>query len=124
MLLHMALILVLGLTLRVAPRTTAAGERTATVGIALKQHDGDREFFTTGADSGDAAATAASNTLSRDELFSDQTPADPSDVLPSASNVIGPGALAEGGVGDAGQATQGPRGSSADGPARHKAVPG
>jgi hypothetical protein len=85
------------------------------VGIALKQHDGDREFFTTGTDSGDSAAAAASNTLDREELFSGQTPADPGDVLPSASNVIGPGALGEGGVGDAGQATQGPRGSSATG---------
>ena len=44
-LLHMALILVLGLTLRMGPPQGAAAERTAEVGIVLKRQDGDKQHF-------------------------------------------------------------------------------
>lgn len=110
LLLHLALILSLGWTLRWGDSLRATGGRTATVGIALKHHDGQREYFTSEADADSQPATAGAESLSRDQLLADQTPGDPSNVLPQTPNVIGPGALGRRGVGDAARATEGPRG--------------
>lgn len=97
--LHLVLILVLGLTLRLTPPRGTAAERTAEVGIVLKQQSGDEQLYIgqedIGQESSEAAADAAAQLA---ELFSDTPPTDPSDVLPSSLAVIGPGALPEGGL--------------------------
>ena len=112
LLLHAVLIVVLGLTLRLAPPQGAMAERTAEVGIVLKHSEGPSEYFehedeAGGADSPAAAANAAPAPA---ELFAEQPPAGAADALPSPLAVIGPGVLEQGGVGTAVGADQGPRG--------------
>ncbi len=111
-LLHVVVLLVLGMTLRMAPRQGASGERTADVGIVLKQQDADGESYQGDPAASEAAAStpsAAAGTSSLQEMLNDTPPVDPSDVLPKARGVIGAGALENGGVAGAGQATEGPR---------------
>ncbi len=114
--LHMAILLALGLMLRIAPRQGAATERTAEVGIVLKHQDGDGEAFQGQPGTAEAtAANRAADTTSLEELLSDQPPVDPSNVLPKARGIIGAGALADGGVAGAGDAASGPRGRTGPG---------
>ncbi|NLE37813.1 MAG: hypothetical protein GX621_07295 [Pirellulaceae bacterium] len=120
--LHVGLIVAFGLVLRSMPVTGAAGERTAEVGIALKQQDGEKEFFVSQDEAGraDASRPDAPAAVSRDQLFSDTTPGDPSEALPKAPPVMGLGAPGEEGVGDAAAATTGStaRGTADKGKAR------
>jgi len=113
--LHMLLLIILGLTLRMAPRQGASAERTAEVGIALKRQDGDREHFESQDNSGEGtnvtAASAAGAGL--EQLLNDTAEVDPTSVLPSIEGVIGAGP--EGGVPNAGEATAGPRGRTGPG---------
>src|SRR3990172_53236 len=51
-LLHLVLLLVLGLTFRLAPRPGVTAERRAEVGMPPKRQDGDRDESQTGADAG------------------------------------------------------------------------
>jgi hypothetical protein len=102
----LGLILVVVVPLSSAPRRGAVAERTADVGIVLKHQQGDdRPYFQNGDGGGSeqaaAATTAASDPGGRDALLGDQPPTDPSTRLPSGLKVIGPGALAGGGVGTA-----------------------
>lgn len=111
--LHLGLILLLGVTFKLAPPRGAAAERTAEVGIVLNHQEGDDQYYqgpegTGGADSVAAAATTGGGL---DQLLSDQPPTDPSSELPSSLAVIGPGALEGKGVGTAIGADTGPRGN-------------
>jgi hypothetical protein len=108
LLLHAGLILILGLTFRLAPRPGISAERTAEVGITLKHQEGDREFYV-GPDEAEASAAATSTgAVGLEETLGNGPPADPTDVLPASPKVIGLGALEGGTVGDAGQAAAGP----------------
>ena len=103
--LHVVLIVILGMTLRLAPPRGAASERTAQVGIVLKHTDGEVEYFESedDADNSDShTATAAED--DRDGMideFADRPPIDPADAVPAPRAVLGPGALADGGIGNA-----------------------
>ena len=112
MALHLTLLVILGLTLRLAPAQGVAPERTAEVGIMLRRTDGGEEYYE-GPDAGGQEASregeAPAEPLS--DIFSDRPPADPSKALPSSLAVIGPGALSGGGVADAFGAATGPRGA-------------
>lgn len=113
--LHAAILLLLGLTFRLAPTPSGATERTADVGIALKRQEGDSEYYETqddraAEDSTASEALTAKQSLS--EFLSDQSPVDPSSSLPEAMNIIGPAAMAEGGVPNAGGLPGGPDGRS------------
>ena len=55
------LIVAFGLTLRSMPVSGAAGERTAEVGIALKQQDGEKEFFVSQDEAGIVMGTIPGN---------------------------------------------------------------
>jgi len=110
--LHLVLFIVLGLTLRLAPRQGAMAERTADVGIVLKHQEGQTEYYEGPAEAGQAApaASAAAPGGSLAELFDDTPPVDPSAALPAAMGIIGPSALREAGAGHAGGALDGPGG--------------
>jgi hypothetical protein len=110
LLLHLGIFAVLAIVLRAAPRQGAVEERTADVGIALKQQEGDREYFISGDEASEAAAeapTAGTTGPTLDELLSDQPPVDPTKALPAPTGVIGPAALEGGGVSSAAGATAG-----------------
>ena len=111
--LHLLLIFALGLTLQLAPTSGASTERATEVGIVLK-HQRNEESYYQGAEdaaTGDASAqSAAAGNIG--ELLSDGPPSDPSRDLPAPLGVIGPGALEEGGVGNAVGATAGPPGDT------------
>ena len=110
--LHVVVLVILGLTLHVAPRQGAMAERTAEVGIVLKHQDGGGEYFEgeEAARTGQhASATSTAHAPSLESLLSDQPPVDPTAALPDAMNTIGP-AVAGGGVGHAGSAGNRPRG--------------
>jgi len=109
---HAGLLVLLGLTLHPETPAGAPGQRTAEVGSALKQQDGQREYFTSEADSGTAQATATSAELSREALLAEHVPGNPGDVLPRAPEALGAAALGREGGGEAGGATQGPRARS------------
>jgi hypothetical protein len=108
-LLHLVLILVLGLVLRLAPSSGAAADRTAEVGIVLRHQRDESRYYEGPEDArqGDAASSAAS-AGNIGELLADGPPTDPSSALPSPLDVIGPGALDQGGVGSAVGAAAGP----------------
>jgi len=112
LLLHLLLLLALGLTLRLAPPRGVAAQRTAEVGIVLKHHDGAESFYESdddiGGDGTGATVVVAPSNL--EQLLNESQPTDPTDVLPSSFAVIGPGALADGGVSTAQGADQSPQG--------------
>ncbi len=120
--LHGVLIVAVGLALRSVPPTGAAPVRSAEVGIALKQQDGQKEFFISEADAGraDSVSPKVAGSVSREQLLSDAALRDPSEVLPSVPKVLGVGTLGVEGVGDATAATSGSsgRGSLGRGKAR------
>jgi hypothetical protein len=123
LILHLVIFLLLGLTLRIAPRPGTATERTAEVGIALKFQEGDREYYQTGADAGGQQAAATESGQSGPELadlLSEKPPVDPSGALPTGINVIGPAPLGGGGVTSASGMTEGhgPRSGSPGGPGK------
>jgi len=123
--LHLALVLALGLTLRLAPPRGTASERTAEVGIVLKQQDGDREFFADQDDfAGNQAAPGSSAPGNLQDLLSEPAPSDPSDELPSAFPVIGAGMPDGSGVPSAGGAGNGGRGVGSGGGLGRKARTG
>lgn len=104
---HAAALVILALFLEPTSPKQAAGERTAEVGIAMKSHDGRREFFETEAsDSASSAEQAAADLAG--PLLSGGPPSDPTEVLPKPVNVLGPGALEGDGAGSAVEATAGP----------------
>lgn len=110
---HLVLFVILAQMFTTAGPRGNLSERTAEVGIVLK-HQGDEGDFFTG-ESGDegqqqTVAENAAMTASLDQALDDVPPSDPTSVLPSAPNVIGPGALAGGGVGTALGSTQAPSG--------------
>ncbi len=109
--LHMIVLIVLGLTFRLAPRPASSGERTAEVGIVLKAEDGERSYYV-GEESGGPEALAAAETTSHvaslADALSDSHAIDPSQVLPRTPNSIGPSALEHGALGHAGKASKGP----------------
>src|SRR4030042_2301193 len=86
MLLHVVLVLLLGLTLRLAPPRGAAAERTAEVGIVLKHQDGGQEFYQGEEDAGggEAGAAAATTAGSVPDLFNGQQPSAPRTPPPSS----------------------------------------
>lgn len=109
--LHLVIFLVLGLTLRAAPRHGTSTERTAEVGIALKSEEGGHEYYQTEADAGGGEAAAAESEARGAELsdlLSDEPPIDPTGTLPSGIEVIGPAALGGEGVRGASGMTEGP----------------
>ncbi|NQU24316.1 MAG: hypothetical protein HQ567_23790 [Candidatus Nealsonbacteria bacterium] len=113
LLFHLAVMVILGLTLRIAPRQGTANERTADVGIVLKhQQDGDVNYEgeeeAGGGDS--AAATATGSGTSVADALNDSPAADPSSVLPEAFGAVGASGLPDGDVGNAGKLPGGPRG--------------
>jgi hypothetical protein len=107
--LHVLVLLALGLTFRLPARQGTGAERTAEVGIALKQQEGDREFYQTGPNGGDASATADGGTSrpGLGDLVSNSPPVDPRDALPSGLAVIGPHALGGEGIPSAGGMSDG-----------------
>jgi len=109
---HVGLMVVLGLTLRLGPPRGAAAERTAEVGIVLKQTDGDREFFESQDDAAGFQDQAPMPSTTATDVLPDQPSTDPSEALPSSlPNVIGPGGLEGGGPSTAiGAASGGPTG--------------
>ncbi len=113
--LHVAVLIVLGLMLPFGTRQGAVAERTAEVGIVLKRQEGGDEYFEGEKDSEVAQqAPAAANVppnRSPEDLLSEQPPVDPTDALPDAMDVIGLSATETGGVGNAGRVGNGPRGS-------------
>ncbi len=106
--LHLLVLLAFALTIRLAPRQGAGAERTAEVGIALKRQDGDREYYETESDAGaDNAAADGAPAASLNELFSAESPVDPTPALPAAMNVIGRSALGGEGIPNAAGLTAG-----------------
>ena len=107
--LHLAIFLLLGLTLHLGPRQGAMAERTADVGIVLKHQDGQTEYYEGESDGGEAARSESEAVQADglDALFSEQSPVDPSEALPAAVGLIGPSALANGGPPHAGGALDG-----------------
>ena len=111
--LHVAILLALGLTLRLAPPRGVTGERTAEVGIALKHQEGDHEYYETESDAGGANAAVSEGRAARTNLadfLADQPPVDPGSSLPAAMNVIGTAVLGEDGMPNAGGLSEGPAG--------------
>ncbi|MBN1590257.1 MAG: hypothetical protein JW888_12150 [Pirellulales bacterium] len=110
--LHVVLIVLIGVTTRSASRAGAAAERTAEVGIALKSQEGDKDVFVSASEAGpsEAATQDSPGSISREQLFSDTTPSNPDNVLPSAPDALGAGSLGDAGVGDATGATSGASG--------------
>jgi hypothetical protein len=106
---HVVLIVVLGLSLRAMPRTGAAHERTAEVGIALKKQVGDKEFFHSEDDAGRSESTNRDQqaAVDRAQVFSETAPSDPSTVLPSSLPALGPGVFGDEGGASAADATTG-----------------
>ncbi len=92
--LHLVLILVLGLTLRLTPPRGTAAERTAEVGIVLKQQSGDEQLYIGQDDIGQGSSAAAADAAAQlARLFSDSPPTDPRHVRPSSLAWIRPSAL-------------------------------
>lgn len=135
----LSLVFHLGLFLILAQMFTSAGprgnlsERTAEVGIVLKHQGEDGDFFTAEGGNDNSPQTAQTNatagahtatTVPLDQTLDDSPPSDPTNVLPSAQNLIGPGALQGGGVGTAMVATQGPAGGGGARPGRGGLGPG
>jgi hypothetical protein len=105
---HAALLVVLAILIQPRTPKQAAGERTAEVGIALKSRDGERTFFETESNDTESAADATAGADTAGPLLSEGPPSDPTDILPKPMNVLGPGAIEEGGAGSAAEATAGP----------------
>jgi len=122
--LHVAILLALGLTLRLAPPRAVTGERTAEVGIALKHHEGDHEYYETESDEGGADSAVSEAGATKADLadfLADQPAPDPSSSLPTPINVIGTAVLGDGGMPNAGGLAEGPAGRK--GPIGGKARP-
>jgi len=113
LLLHLLLVLLLGVTLRLAPPQGVAAQRTAEVGIVLKHQDGEEQFYESEATTNGevASTTAQAATTSREQLLNEPQPTDPSTALPRSLAVIGPSGLADGGVSTAADAADGPSGT-------------
>jgi len=112
LLLHVCVLSLLILTIRSTPRQGTETEQVAEVGIALKYRDGEQQYYETEDDTDVASPNAVASvatSMSREELLEDQPPVDPTDVLPKSVGIIGPSALETGSVGNAGDATGGPR---------------
>jgi hypothetical protein len=107
MVLHLVVLVVLGLTIRLAPKQAAGNERTADVGIVLRQEDGDQSYYLSQENAGGQSQAAdAPATTSLAEALTMDSAVDPSSVLPKTAGVIGP-AIVDGGVGHAADASQG-----------------
>ena len=111
MVLHAAVLLALGLALRLGPPQGTGAEPTAEVGIVLKHQEGDREYYEGESNGQDnSAATEAGGPASGlTDIFPASSPVDPEASLPAAMNLIGfaPG---EQGVPHAGGAADEPGG--------------
>ncbi len=113
LLFHLAVMVILGLTLRLAPRQGTADERTANVGIVLKHQQDGNDYYESEEDVGggqSATATATGAGTSVEDALTDRPAADPADVLPQDFAAVGLGGLDGGDVGNAGGAADGPRG--------------
>lgn len=109
--LHLVVFILLGLTLRLEPSQAPGSERTAEVGIVLKQQEGDQSYYTGQEESGGQTSqtpTAAPGAASLADALSQDSPIDPTAALPKTLGVIGPGVLEGGGVPSAGRAAGGP----------------
>lgn len=117
---HLVLLLLLAMVIRAAPRGTSS-ERTADVGIVLKQQQGDEVTYQSGENDSSEAAQAESAVndaaaTSLQDIFRDEPPVDMREALPSSLAVIGPGALESGSAGSAqGTAADGSVGRAAGG---------
>jgi hypothetical protein len=110
--LHFVVLLLVGLGVRLSPRHGISAERTAEVGIALKRQDGSREYYQSDPDGGGADAAAGVPGKRRpnlSELFSSESPVDPTPSLPAVGR-IGPDALGQNGMPNAGGLSDGPQG--------------
>ncbi len=116
LLLHMALLIVLAVSMRWNAPQGAAVERTAEVGIVLRHSEAGEDFFegeADGAEVDDASATESPGGGAIDDLLSDTPALDPTAALPAAFARLGPGDLEGGGIGSAQGAEEGPgRGSA------------
>ncbi len=109
MVLHIAVLLVLGMTLRLSPRQGAGAERTADVGIALKSLDGEYEYYDGQPGGGDASASRDEGaSLNLSEVVGERAPVDPSESLPAPMNLIGRDVLGQDGMPSAGGMATGP----------------
>lgn len=109
--LHVAILLALGLTLRLVPRRGGTSERTAEVGIALKHQEGAHEYYETESDAGGADSEVSDDGATKADLaefLAGQPSIDPSSSLPAPMNVIGTAGLVEGGMPNAGGLAEGP----------------
>jgi hypothetical protein len=97
--LHAGLLVLMALTLQLAPRGTGA-EVTRTVGVVLKHHNEaeDQEYYE---GESDAQAASAAGSQGASSLLEQVQASDPSQALPSAEQVLGPGS-AGGALGAAG----------------------
>lgn len=118
---HLALFILLAQMFTVPLPRGIARERTAEVGIVLKQRgtEGDNYSGEDGENgkslAKDPAASAASGTSNPDRALDESPPSDPTRLLPTAVSVIGPGSLQGGGVGTAIGATKGAPGGGGPG---------
>lgn len=121
---HLVLFVILAQMFTPAGPRGNLSERTADVGIVLKHQGEEGDFFTgengndgqqQAAESNAAVGTQPTNAASLDQALDASPPSDPTSVLPSTQNIIGPGALQSGGVGTALEATQGPVGGGRPG---------
>jgi hypothetical protein len=111
MLLHMALLIVLAISLRMNTPQGAATERVAEVGIVLRHAEAGEEFFEGEEDGAETLHTTATDSPGGgaiDDLLSDTPAVDPATALPAAFARLGPGDLEGGGVGSAQGAADGP----------------
>ncbi len=110
MLLHMALLIVLAVSLRWNTPQGAALERIADVGIVLRHSEAGEEFFEGEEDGAETphASTTEPPGGDFDALLSDTPAVDPTAALPKAFARLGPGDLENGGVGSARGAADGP----------------
>jgi len=115
---HLALFVLLAYLFTEGPPPGNLRERVAQVGITLKQHGPEGDYYQgeSGSDTSADASPAPQNSVNLDQALDDSPPSDPTDVLPAAPDVIGPGALQGGGVGTAMGATKG--GGAAGSPGR------
>ena len=91
LLLHGTLLVVLGMTIRWAP-LGAANETSRVVGLVLKHHEPQGDYYESEQDAQQLASDAA-DASDLSEAIAGESPVDPTDALPDSPNAIGPAAL-------------------------------
>ena len=109
-LLHAALLVIFGLSLRLAAPKGTTAETVRAVDVVLKHRSDEGDYYESKADEVAEAISREQGTNSRAPgmALDDPPPSDPTQALPKTSETLGPGALSQSLVSGAGQMTGGP----------------